>query len=426
MGVVYDIWNIGKDIVGNVWNTAKSAAGVLGSLIQKIAPKLFEKLGSIVKRDDGEYVLPLKPINISLVAPSGAGKSSLISTVIWYLNNGGLAKGKGFDVDSCSAADRDQLNKFNANVQATIMSKAKGKIAVNVNDGTADRRKFDFEIKSDIKGEDLAITQPFSIMDIPGGWIKNPPQDKTGYNEFKNHLHESQVLWVPIEAPFFMEAVTNDQNAYAAFHLDIDSVRNFVSEWAQYRKEKNEKCSLFFVPIKCETYFSKGNGESAALVRKRFMEIYKGVIDKTHELCPKCDIFYTPIETIGCIKINDSEWEKLETPTSDGMAAVLKAEYIIVPPNVREIAGAEALTQTIFSYASEIISTTLEESKREKQKELKETLAINIPAKTKLNAEIKTIDELEKNIFAPIKDELARLGKAAANSNYCKMHMGKL
>ena len=87
------------------------------------------------------------------------------------------------------------------------LSDAAARIGAPTLPGTGEPKKFNFYFQQ--AEEEASFRQPFSIMDIPGGWI-NPnnrisDEMEKKWEAFKEHLHESRLLFVPIDATLIME-----------------------------------------------------------------------------------------------------------------------------------------------------------------------------------------------------------------------------
>ncbi|MHC6203049.1 hypothetical protein ACYULU_07630 [Breznakiellaceae bacterium SP9] len=322
------------------------AAVTLGKLGMKAGSNLFQWIGEHTRVDEvtGMLITELPPINVSLVAPSGAGKTTLLSTVMMHTRKA-LNKAGGFQIRPKLRTDEIILSKFDTDLEACI---AAGSIEIDIGSvpPTLDSQKYTFEIVYENKDKKVSVTQPFVMMDIPGGWLDPERRPEVKYNEFKEHLHKSSVLWIPVEAPLLMKAIKPLDKAAASKLMKIQTVGEIAQEWAQFRGAKPEEpASVFFAPVKCETYFSKDkSGKFAKEFEALFDEKYRPMIKDIKDACHVCGVFYAPLESLGCINLIDAEWK-------DGQ---LLTEYKIIDPP-RKVAGAEALTYTIYEYGADQI-----------------------------------------------------------------------
>lgn len=324
----------------------------IGPTVKTTLKTFIDILASAKKDKDGIKHANLDPIYITLVAPRGAGKTSLLATVISYINNN-INKAEGFSVNPCTETDGTRIAKFNSDLSAKIQA---GSFKFDSGFLRPDNElsKFDFELKFNVENEKTVLHQKFIVMDIPGGWIS----DNIAFPaEFTEHFHKSRILWIPIEAPALMEV--NDQSANEVGHsanvLCINRVGEFIKEWAEIRNTKDEPCSANFVITKCETYHTQDDTKKkAAKCQLRFKERYGEIINDVHKISNKIKMNYVPVETIGVVKIYDREW-----CTEEGRS-VLKADYKFTKRQVSpQISGVDALMSTVLEYCYTALDTSI-------------------------------------------------------------------
>ncbi len=299
------------------------------------------------KDKNGVLQAELDPIYITLVAPRGAGKTSLLATVITYIEKH-LRKADGFSVRPCSELDGTRISKFNDDLYAKMSAKS-FKFDSGFLKGDNEITKFDFEINYNIEGVEINLKQKFVVMDIPGGWISdNIPFPA----EFTEHFHKSRILWIPVEAPALMEVDENaaSERGHAANVLCCNRVGDFIKEWAEERKNKkpDEPCSANFVITKCETYHTQDETKDKhrwSECRLRFNQKYDDIISEVHKTNGNVKMTYIPVETIGFVKIIRHKWVEEEG------RSVLKADYKFTDSKTNpEISGVDALMSTVLEY----------------------------------------------------------------------------
>jgi hypothetical protein len=318
----------------------------------KIGGNFFNYLKNNMKtiRKNGVdiVVINLQPINLSLVAPSGAGKTTLLSTVMKDITG---VLPKGFDAYPQSDDDAFRIAKYNEALSAAIAGNSV-KIETRVLEGSTISKKYTFEIAYEDLQKKISVCQPFVLMDIPGTLLDREIRKtvKGDWLDFIEHLRQSLILWIPIEAPLLMEASIDREKSIASKLMKRNAIEEVIHEWAKYRvEEKDAPGCVCFAPVKCETYFSQdATHKKADVFFNRFTQNYKTVLSKIRETYPSCKIHYAPVESIGCIKLSSATWTDDE----------LKADYRIIRPRGRRIAGAEAFTCTIYQYGSEQIVKT--------------------------------------------------------------------
>lgn len=287
------------------------------------------------------------PLDISLVAPSGFGKTSLLATLMQEAQNKFADPNKGLEVVCGSQDDEERIKQANEGLNNDILAGQAGytkKVTPRL-PGSADIKKFTFYLQQQVDG--VTVRQPFSIMDIPGGWInpKNRISETMNakWEEFKEHLHSSRLLFVPIDATLVMEWTTDKERATAVKLLDSNSTNDLIKEWAQYRKGELERTTaLFFVPIKCEKYRNKSKE-----LEERVKLFYGNTANQVHDICPHIQQYYIPLETLGCVEFSHGTWEMEE-----GKEAFL-AEFRMAGDEGRRIKNVDQIFSMIAYMAGE-------------------------------------------------------------------------
>jgi hypothetical protein len=254
-----------------------------------------------------------------------------------------------FKVSPAAQADRVRIADFNLKLQAAISARDFSFNAQAL-DGTQGITTYNYRIEY----KDI-VQQSFSIMDIPGGWLSgNRPEDQ--WEQYAEHLHKSIALWVPVESPLLMEAVRTKEKRKGSLFLMMPNVRDVVEDWAKYREmERNEPAVLCMAPIKCETYFSRAaNKEIPEKFFDAFIREYAEIVNLAKEICPRGEVFYTPVESIGCVKLEKMDWRL----ASDDEPPVIS--YKVLDPYYQVIAGVEGLTGEVYRYGAQRINEWLE------------------------------------------------------------------
>ena len=304
-----------------------------------------------------EYKLPT--INIAMVAPSGAGKTSLLSTVYEYMKSKFIGD-DSFLIKPCNQNDKLILNKFNQEVENKLKAGSlKFKSGLQ---GNSMSKLFEFELSFEKNGQ--KVSQILSIMDIPGGWISDPDSHK----DFVEHLKKSHFLWIPIEAPVLMTAKTSTEKGLSTNKLQTTYIQELVNQWTTSCKAENRPANVCFILSKCETYFSQDKtGKEAAKCKERFDENFKDIVQSIHDNYNLAQIHYVPVETIGPIKLIVSDWEQ------DGNQEwYLDTQYKITEKS-RKLKGAKYLMDGVLKFAAEQIEALLDGVKGNIVQEKEET-----------------------------------------------------
>lgn len=312
------------------------------------------------------------PFNISMVAPSGFGKTTLLVTIMNSAENKMNNPKKGLSIACEDEDDQRRLkeahNKLNNDIMACV-DNFTGKVEPTL-PGTGEPKKFNFYFQQ--SEEEASFRQPFSIMDIPGGWI-NPQNRITDemnikWEDFKEHLHVSRLLFVPIDATLIMECSTEKEKCAAVKILDNSSTSELIKEWARYRKgefdETGKTSALFFVPVKCETYRNKAQD-----LEEKVKQYFAYTAKQVHDICPDIQQYYIPLETLGCVELSMAKWE-----TEEGKEAFypsfrkMKESAFLQPKNV------EVLFSMMYHMATQEMETTINKFDPADKKEFQEII----------------------------------------------------
>lgn len=189
--------------------TSTAISALVEWLGKTVGPKISETIGSLAdifrtstKDKNGVIQAELDPIYITLVAPRGAGKTSLLATVVTYIKKH-INVAEGFSVRPCTDLDSTRIAKFNSDLSVNMQS-GSFKFDSGFLRGDNEISKFDFELNFNVENENAVLKQKFIVMDIPGGWISDNIQFP---QEFTEHFHKSRILWIPVEAPALMEGL---------------------------------------------------------------------------------------------------------------------------------------------------------------------------------------------------------------------------
>ena len=378
MGVVLFLIDALVDMVQGAWK-----------ILQKLVPALGKGAGGIIEWIAGhtsDTRIELKPIKISLVAPSGFGKTTLLSTIMeeMNLNLKRTNKGKTYtlSVHPKDESDQQRLVDCQKKIHEAIIIGEAGNMIDKIIAGSGQIDTYDYEIDLATPDNKKRIVQPFCMMDIPGGWINTKNRVNTDikaqWENFLEHLHESRILWIPIDAVALMETQTAQERALQAELMDVIDIKNLAVEWAQYRTDADvQEACICFVPVKGESYklVEEKNGD----FREKFNKMFEIVIDSVAKVNPSIKTSVVPVDTIGCIKKVSAKWVKSFVDVEKGIeitnAAAVKSaglhnmqekvvltEKFRITGSARKIAGADKLLSKVYEYAYEQINNMEEQS----------------------------------------------------------------
>lgn len=337
-------------------NTIKIGFEIIKELFEGLKKIDFSEISDLFKSEKfekGKFIGELEPIYITLIAPRGAGKTSLLATILKYMIDE-VSSDKDFSVQPCEQEDADRMSKFHEKLETDI--KAGQFDFTSEGDPTADINKFEFELNfTGVK--DAIFTQKFIVMDIPGGIINENKKN----SEFLEHFEKSRILWIPVEAIALMEGLQGSAKAIKGREkvLCTHIMGDRLKDWAKRRlNKKYEQCSVNFVILKSETYFShRDNEELPAKVELSFNSEYKSIISDIHIINSDINMYYVPVETIGVIKKYTSEWD------DDGK---LKCIYKFDANATQvDIKGVDRLMYNVLDYCHESLTTKLNKANTE-------------------------------------------------------------
>lgn len=302
------------------------------------------------KSDDGKVIetTVLDTINIAMIGPRAAGKTSLLATLFKYAKENIKPANFEVEIDEDSAI---RIKRFNESLQ--IIKNAENGADVSQKIGSLapssgiQTFNFNLKFKKEIhsKKKTVVVVLPFVIKDVPGGLVTD--DNKTGIDEFKKHLKESSVLLIPFDSMLYMQKPPCDDkdalDLYNTQHLGIQFINDYCMEWAQNRSEGRDlHPKAVFIAMKSETYHTHKVTETKSNeCYTRFRELFNEAIVKMTKFAPSSlALSYTPVETIGCIQCVGSKF------TSNEMN-----HKFIKHNNIPDYLGAGVVLQAIFERA---------------------------------------------------------------------------
>lgn len=314
--------------------------------------------------------------NIGLVGPSRIGKSTLMISILDSVNE--LFKTTKFVFESSEDGTKTALNLKKAELIGSINAKSfnAGSLVGDANDRT---------YKFILKNGDSKVLQ-LSFLDYPGGWIRD---NLKKYNEIcKPHIRDSRVLLIPVDATLIMEAYIPEHRISIPNHLQIPDIEEIVSDWIKLQKDINKNCSLVFAPVKCESYLKDIAKEEE--LKQNVINYYKTIIDKAKTVLKNnVDIFYCPVETLGCVDIKKPKWVK----DNNGFYS-FSADFKVNSTNPKMDP----------KYADDILKIIVDTLCRNDEKEKTKNLDENILRLNDAETNKNEIEQLKQSVIKQIRD----------------------
>lgn len=275
---------------------------------------------------------------IALIGPSRVGKTSIVAALLEEAKEALAQTG----VSIAPFVNEDRTSPTKERIRNTILDIEAGLDFSSfepTGTGTADPFIFDLVMGLAREKEQNKSQLRFAILDYPGGWLKEPPaRGIDTWEKCEKWIEDSSVVIIPIDANLIMEADNKERAKASRELLQVLEVEALVRKWAIARREQEKSGLLLFVPVKCETYFDDngGNHDYSEKLYKRIEIFYRDAI-KAAELemsekesanikktkSPTYKIEYHPIDTIGCIELNNAHWVNTDAKLS------LKCEYLV-------------------------------------------------------------------------------------------------
>ncbi|WUH90419.1 hypothetical protein OG900_10110 [Streptomyces sp. NBC_00433] len=249
---------------------------------------------------------------VAVVGPHAAGKTTLLASVFTDTQKRLASTSLTVRMDGPTKV---RVDKHSKTLAAAITREEFNPKAL---EGTQSIEHFHFSLRS---LGDAELEVPFDILDYPGGWLDAATRQRAGvtdkrWAQCEEHIANSIMLMVPIDAAVLMEARTPTQRAAAQHWLGIHEVVEMAGVWGRFRNlpdHREEPALVMLVPIKCEKYLdpARGAGTDASALRERVREVYADLLETLAEEFAhrSLRLIYAPVETYGCVRLVDGEWD---------------------------------------------------------------------------------------------------------------------
>jgi len=259
---------------------------------------------------------------IGMIAPSRAGKTTLMTAVFHEMKNKLSGNPRGIQYWADGKATQNAISRALAEFSTCTATDDIFEVPqIKSTESTSDYR-FAITVPTEAGTQRINI----DIMDYPGGLLGTPDfSERVG-----GHLNESAALVVPIPSDILMEwkrtfKVNNTQskkiNIAASTMLEVDTVTAVIADWLTRKADKKDSAVLVFVPLKCEGYFNDNGGtrnESVSL-HDAVKELYLSRLELTDSIREHIQIEIHAVDTYGIVELRDIAL----TSTADGSESLV-------------------------------------------------------------------------------------------------------
>ena len=326
---------------------------------EKQLDKIIETFVKSKERNGYEvYEIPT-PLKISILGHSGAGKTTLIESIVKYLSD-------EFDPNGILSAfvpprSQEKYKRVH-DIIDTLCKTGSGFITnLNLGSGTSSVQTFDFYIDFKISNKPkLKIALPVQIQDTPGGFHSYINTDSENYDDcqpeykaFINHLKASQMVFIPIDTIKMQSVDMDDEEMRGAYSetIQLKAIKDNLMKY--FAKNPDCRYSLHFTLTKCETYFSQDEtGREHEKCYENFKFWYSDIVNEFYNK-RNVDLHYTPVETVGSFKLKENKCEITENEIGKYLRNI--SLFGATGQKHRIINGINDLTDDIFSKVDDII-----------------------------------------------------------------------
>lgn len=236
-------------------------------------------------------------IDILVLGNRGSGKTSLLAATLYNMNE--LLQSNGIIFEAADEETSSRLNNSISEIENMFTSKG----AVEVGEGIAGTDGFiDYNFRLTFSDESWDMASGFNIKfhDYAGSILANGDKDKQ-YEILKEWFLKSQIIYILIDMPYFMEATRKTIVEYSA----MDEISALFQRAGADSADK----MIAIVPTKCEYYLRNSRAlDITNCIRTEFKEImsYIGKLNKT-EGREKYKLYITPVQTVGGLEFSKME-----------------------------------------------------------------------------------------------------------------------
>lgn len=328
---------------------------MIGGIIATVIRELQRMSASSPSRIEKPSLDYLDQVDVAMLAPSRAGKSTLICAMKKEFQ-AHIPEGMRFTAcaddniwdywKTVTGREPNQPATSTIAHMKTIEGQYKSTLACPglrfraLGMGTRESTLLTFTINDQKSG----ITMPFRILDYPGGAVDSDQADEHT-KVLDEYAQNSFALVVPVFSLALVEMAKLDmkfekglicqseylkQNHALSELLQVDSVVRQVARWCWARARVRRHGVLIFAPVKCEAYFSDNADKGdLAILNEMTRRLYFGelcnVLSSYNEelqgdINRLISVWYSPVQTYGSTVIEGGTFEWSSIAITDGKA----------------------------------------------------------------------------------------------------------
>lgn len=236
-------------------------------------------------------------IDILVLGNRGSGKTSLLAATLYNMNE--LLQSNGIIFEATDEETSSRLDNSISEIENMFTSKG----IVEVGEGIAGTDGFiDYNFRLTFTDESWNTASGFNIKfhDYAGSILANGDKDKQ-YEILKEWFLKSQIIYILIDMPYFMEATRKTIVEYSA----MDEILALFQRAGADSADK----MIAIVPTKCEYYLRNSRIlDITNCIRTEFKEIMShiGKLNKA-EGREKYKLYITPVQTVGGLEFSKME-----------------------------------------------------------------------------------------------------------------------
>lgn len=204
-------------------------------------------------------------IKIGMVAPSRAGKTSILSAILMEVKERLSGNVQGIQFSAADEATNTAMKRAISNFKACTAGAGADVFEVPQIQGSQSIANYKFAFTIPVPSGSGSETLSVDIMDYPGGYLGTSRYDEL----VVPFLNECCALVVPIPSDLLMELASASGRANphsvriaarAREMLEIDNVVAAVRDWVDRKVQADSLHQVIFVPLRCEKYFNDNGG----------------------------------------------------------------------------------------------------------------------------------------------------------------------